>query len=41
MYFKQKGKMVAYEQLLKWAEVPSLENSRLQDILILIYKVTM
>ena len=31
--------MVAYEQLLKWADIPSLENRRLQDILILMYKV--
>jgi len=33
------NKMVAYEQLLKWADIPSLENRRLQDILILMYKV--
>ena len=28
-----------YEQLLEWAKLPSLENRRLQDILILMYKV--
>ena len=33
------NKTVAYEQLLKRADIPSLENRRLQDILILMYKV--
>ena len=30
---------VAYEKLLKWADIPSLENRHFQDILILMYKV--
>ena len=30
---------VAYEKLLKWADILSLENRRFQDILILMYKV--
>ena len=33
------NKTAAYEQLLDWAKLPSLENRRLQDILILMYKV--
>ena len=32
-------KIATYEQLLEWAKLPSLENQRLQDILILLYKV--
>ena len=33
------SKTVVYEQFLNWADIPSLENRRLQDILILMYKV--
>ena len=33
------NKTATYEQLLEWAKLPSLENRRLQDILILMYKV--
>ena len=33
------NKIATYEQLLEWAKLPSLENRRLQDALILMYKV--
>ena len=33
------NKTATYEQLLEWAKLTSLENRRLQDILILMYKV--
>ena len=33
------NKTATYEQLLDWAKLPSLENRRLQDILILMFKV--